>query len=262
MKHLTLTLISLCFAAMLRSQAPEATLSFAAPNATQAIAADSLHFFTISNYRILKRRKTDGEIVARWEGEKNGPIAHLNSGIILDGILYCANSNYPQLPMWSSLEMYDPETLAHIGSHSFGIFIGSLTWVDRFDGHWWAMFVHYDPEVGYPDKSVAWTQLLRFNESWQPTAAYVLPDSLIDHIRPMSISGGYFLKDGRMVCSPHHFEELYILALPRQGSALRWTQTVPAPFQGQGIAPDPVDTGLIWGIHRKNREAKAWYLPE
>ena len=226
---------------------------FKAPNATQAIAVDKDHFYTISNYRIIKRAKESGAEVGRWEGVKDGPIAHLNSGIILEGKLYCANSNYPKLPMWSSLEIFDPETMKHIGSHSFGIYIGSLTWVDRYDGAWWAMFVHYDPEKGYPDKSVAWTQLVRFNDQWQRTAAYVLSDSMVEHLRPMSISGGYFNKEGKIICSPHHFEEIYVMSLPKQGSELRWEKTIKVPFQGQGICADPEDQ-TIWGIHRKNRE--------
>ena len=55
----------------------------------------------------------------------------------MDGKLYAAHSNYPEWPMTSSLEILDAETMEHVGSHSFGIQWGSLTWVDWHDGHWW-----------------------------------------------------------------------------------------------------------------------------
>jgi hypothetical protein len=66
----------------------------------------------------------------------------------MDGKLYAAHSNYPDWPMTSSMEIFDAETLQPVGSHSFGILYGSLTWVDWKDGHWWMTFANYDKPFG------------------------------------------------------------------------------------------------------------------
>ena len=91
---------------------------------------DADHFYAITNRRIGKYDKRSGEQVGFWEGEAEGPIIHLDGGIVLDGQLYCAHSNYPGVPMVSSTEIFDTETMDHVGSHSFGIFGGSATWLD------------------------------------------------------------------------------------------------------------------------------------
>jgi hypothetical protein len=102
--------------------------------ARQGIAVDQNYIYVIDTRRIGKYKKDTGEQVAKWGG-KNSPIIHLDSGVIYQGKLYCAHSNYPAVPMTSSVEIWDAETLEHIDSHSFGIRWGSCTWVDRHDGH-------------------------------------------------------------------------------------------------------------------------------
>jgi hypothetical protein len=77
---------------------------------------------------------------------------------------------------------------------------------------------------------------------------------LVERLRPESISGGFFTPDGKLLLSPHHFEEVYLCSLPSYGYELIWEKTLPAPFQGQGICLDPFQPGLIWGIHREKRE--------
>ena len=46
---------------------------------------------------------------------------------------------------------------------------------------------------------------------------------------------------------------LFRLQLPTEGSVLEYLDSEPAPFTGQGIAHDPVTSGLI-GIHRGKRQ--------
>src|SRR3546814_8779330 len=46
--------------------------------------------------------------------------------------------------MTSSVEVFDTRTMEHVDSFSFGILRGSLTWLDRHDGAWWAGFANYD----------------------------------------------------------------------------------------------------------------------
>jgi len=253
MKHIAILPLAFLFSGLLTSllgQGYEELNRFPAKNATQAVAVDSLHFYTISNSRIVKRKKSDGQVVGEW----SGPLKHLNSGIVLDGKLYCSNTNFPQTPMASSLEIYDAETLEHIGNHSFGIYAGSFTWIDQREGDWYLMFVHYDETGKERDKGVAYSSLIRMDSTFRRKAGWTLPQKFIDHLAPMSVSGGTFLPDGKLLLSPHHFEEIYLFSFPEMGYELVWEDTIPVPFQGQGLAIDPYAEKVVWGMHRQKRE--------
>ena len=100
---------------------------FRTDEAIQGVAVDESHFYAIANRRIGKYDKRSGQRVASWEGAPDGPIIHLDSGVVLDGLLYCAHSNYPGIPMVSSIEIFQTDTLEHAGSHSLGILGGSAT---------------------------------------------------------------------------------------------------------------------------------------
>lgn len=225
---------------------------FDAPNATQAVAVDSLFFYTISNSKIVKRQKSDGMMVAEW----TGPLKHLNSGVVIENKLYCANTNYPESPMFSSLEIFDTRTLEHIGNHSFGHYIGSFTWIDKWQGDWYLMFVHYDQNGKERDKGAEYTTLIRTDSLFRQLEGWAMPKNLTDHIRPMSVSGGAFTKKGDLIFSPHHFEEIYQFKFPEIGYEMQWIATIPVPFQGQGLAVDKYDDS-IWGIHRQKRQVIA-----
>jgi hypothetical protein len=106
--------------------------------ANQGVAVDDTFFYGIGNFALVKHRKDTGERVAEWVGLKGGPFVHLNGGYVSDKKLILAHSNFPQLPMASSLETFDTTTLAHVATRSFGIRLGSLTWAERRDGFWWA----------------------------------------------------------------------------------------------------------------------------
>lgn len=244
---------------MLPGKNDQATLlrNIAAPNATQAVAVDEHYFYTISNSRIVKRRRADGATAGTWQG----PLKHLNSGVVLDGKLYCANTNFPETPMASSLEIFDVATMTHTGTHSFGHYLGSFTWIDRWQGEWYLMFVHYNEKGRERDLGVEYTTMVRMDDQFRQTGGWTLPDSLTQRLAPMSISGGGFLPDGRLLLSPHHFEELYVVSLPKMGYELRWESTIAAPSEGQGLALDPVDPGTVWGIHRPRREVVVSRLP-
>ena len=248
-KHICLLWSVILGVTHLSAQAVKEVKRFAAPNATQAVAVDSLHFYTISNSKIVKRLKADGKIIKEW----SGPLAHLNSGIVIDGKLYCANTNYPQVPMASSLEIFDAETLEHIDNHSFGIYIGSFTWIDKWEGDWYLMFVHYGNKAQERNKGVAYTTLIQADSSFRRKAGWTIPAQIVNHLAPMSISGGTFQRDGTLLLSPHHFEEVYEFKIPSIGYELEWLNTIEVPLQGQGLAIDRY-TGDVWGIHRKNRE--------
>ena len=153
-----------------------------APEAHQAVAVDADHVYAITNRAIGKYDKATGEQVDRWASAEDGPIIHLNSGIVRGDTLFSAHSNYPGVPMASSIEMWDVQAMEHVGSHSFGIYQGSATWVDRHEGDWWVAFAHYGqeengegPSGGVPGKGPEWTSLVRFSPDWQRRAAWTFP---------------------------------------------------------------------------------------
>src|SRR5690606_1688032 len=148
-----------------------------APEAGQAAVADAQFVYAIDNATIAKYRKASGERVALWEGGRGGSIIHLNAGIVFEQRLYCAHSNFPGVPMLSSVEVFDVATLKHVESHSLGHAEGSLTWIDRRErsatlaaalekgngagaGTWIACFVHYGRRGGEPGRGPEWTQIV------------------------------------------------------------------------------------------------------
>jgi hypothetical protein len=227
---------------------------FAAAAAGQAVAVDDGHFYAIDDRRIEKYDRRTGARIDVWEEFEDGPILHLNSGVVLEGRLYCAHSNYPAVPMWSSIEIFDTATLKPVLSHSFGIQQGSATWVDRRDGSWWVAFAHYEGRGGEPGKGPEWTSLVRFDEQWRRIAGYVFPEAVVRHFAGRGNSGGAWSRIGRIYATGHDARELYVLELPRAGAVLELVSIRPAPIQGQGIAWDPTNPDVLWGIDRRSRE--------
>lgn len=227
---------------------------FAAAEANQAVAVDSSHVYAIDNHSIGKYDKDTGERVDRWEATSDGGIHHLNSGIVIDDTLYCAHSNFPGVPMVSSIELWDVETMTHIGHQPMGIYEGSATWVDRHDGHWWVVFAHYDGDGGVADKGPAWTRLVRFDDEWRRTGGWAFPESVIDRFRPYSNSGGAWGPDGQLYVTGHDTTAVYVLDRPDAGATLRLRDVVAFPGEGQGIAWDPSDPSVLYGIRRSARE--------
>ncbi|MFB6097537.1 MAG: hypothetical protein ABEK84_00165, partial [Salinibacter sp.] len=84
---------------------------FSAPEAFQAVAVDDEYVYAIDSHAIGKYDKTTGKRVDRWTAAEEGPIHHLNSGVVIDDTLYCAHSNFPEVPMVSSIELWDVETM-------------------------------------------------------------------------------------------------------------------------------------------------------
>ena len=225
-----------------------------APEAGQAVAIDERHFYAIVNSMIAKYDRETGKRVAVWKSDAERPLRHLNSGIVRDGKLYCANSNYPQWPEASSVEIWDTKTMEHIGSHSLGICSeGSLTWIEPTDDGWYAVFANYSKKVNdnplaKPHKS---TQLVRYDKQWRRMAGWVFPKSVLDRFDPHSCSGGGWGPDGKLYCTGHDLGEVYLLEFPKAGSTLRLVETIAAPITGQGIA---FDKNLLWGIDRAKRQ--------
>jgi len=156
--------------------------------------------------------------------------------------------------MTSSVEIWDAETLEHIGSHSFGIHWGSCTWIDRFDGFWWATFAHYNKLKEKTGKGSEWTSMVKFDDQWQFQQSWIFPQEVYQRFGRMSNSGGSWGPDSLLYCTGHDNPELYAIRLPKMGSALELVEIVPINIFGQGVAWDRSEPGIIYGIRKKNRE--------
>lgn len=240
------------------AQAPstrfEEVRRFSAEEATQGVAVDERYVYAISNRRIGKYEKGTGRRVDAWEGAPDGPIIHLDSGVVIDGLLYCAHSNYPGVPMVSSIEIFDPETMTHVGSHSLGVLDGSATWVDRWDGHWWVALANYAGPGGVPGRGPAWTSLVELDDSWRRVAGFVYPTEVVERFGVTSNSGGTWGADGRLYVTGHDEGVVFVLSLPTAGSVLALEKELPVRAEGQGIAWDRGEPGTLYSILRSSRE--------
>jgi hypothetical protein len=233
---------------------------FVVPEAYQGIGVDDRYFYAVHNQIIAKYDKKTGKLVSKWEGPKDGPVVHLDSAMLMDGKLYAAHSNYPEWPMTSSLEIWDAASMKHIGTHSFGINWGSLTWADFYDGHWWMTFANYDVPYG-PNKTPYGhklnTQMIKFTADLKFVQAWVMPKTILDKFERMSNSGGSWGPDGFLYLTGHDPAEVYKMRLPRAGSVLELVEIIPANIRGQGIAWDRSDRGVLYGIIRATKEERS-----
>ena len=223
---------------------------FKAAAAKQAVAVDDKYFYAIDNTTIVKY-DMNGDSVGAWVNTVDNPLKHINSGIVVGNKLYCAHSNYPDIPMASSIEIFDTKTMRHEKTISFGIETGSCTWVLPGRNCWYVFFAHYENRSQQPNRDVSWSQLVKYNKDWTKIEAWVLPKDLLPRVRPYSLSGGVLIDDV-FYCTGHDAKECYLLKIPDKGYALEWIGTVPIPFEGQGIAVDEEQN--LWGISRKVRE--------
>jgi hypothetical protein len=233
---------------------------FAIKEANQGVGVDDKYFYAVDNQVIGKYEKKSGKLVKKWQGDAKGPILHLDSAMLMNGKIYAAHSNYPEWPMTSSVEIFDAETMAHIGSHSFGIHWGSLTWADWHQGSWWMGFANYDRLLG-PGKTPyghkANTVMVQFTPDFKPIASWTLPRELLAKFEDMSNSGGSWGPDGFLYLTGHDPAELYRMRLPKGGSILELVDVIPMNIRGQGVAWDRSQPGMIYGIIRATAKEKA-----
>lgn len=234
------------------------------PEANQAAAVDADHFYGIGNQTLVKHRKSDGIRVAEWRGAVNGPIVHFNAGFIEKDRLILAHSNFPQLPMASSLETFDTKTMQPVETHSFGIRLGSLTWAVRHGGFWWACFANYNDKGTTPGFDQRWTYLGQFDDAWQMRQSWLFPPEVVATWGASSSSGGDWGEDGLLYVTGHDAPELYVLQLPKQGVVLDYVTKIAVPFEGQGWAWDRSVHGkrIIYGISRKNKDVISANIPK
>lgn len=239
---------------------------FPAPEARQGVAVGPTRFYVIDNSAIAAYDKRTGKRLGAWTGDP-ALFPHLNSCSVVGPELVCASSNYPAVPHASSVELFDAATLRHKASHSLGPGVGSLTWIARRgekggDGVWWAGFANYDGRGGEPGRDHRWTTLVRMDDEFRRTAAWLFPPTVLAAFAPYSNSGGDWGPDGLLYVTGHDRREVYRLRLPDAGSTLVHLGIVPISTAGQAIAFDPSRRGLLWSIDRSRREVVATQLPE
>lgn len=259
-----MTLLALAALALQRNVVPgpvlPGTRRFKAAEAIQGVAVDRDAFYAVNNFAIGKYDKRTGRKLAEWKGERGGPIIHLDSGVVRNGKLYCAHSNFPATPMVSSIEVWDAKTLRHVESHPLGLEPGSATWIDWHDGAWWIAYANYNGEGGVPGRGNEFAYLARYDVQFRKLGAYTYPKAMIERWDGLANSGGVWLPDGTLLLTPHHTPEMYVARLPEFGPVLELVRTIPVEAEGQGIALDP-DGRTVWAIQRRTREVLAFTLP-
>ncbi|MEX5632704.1 hypothetical protein [Parafrankia sp. FMc2] len=259
-------------AAVVAATAPQdlaATLirRYAAFDANQGVAVDGKYFYAVDNRTITKHDRATGAPLLQFVSDATGPLIHFDSATVVDGKLYAAHSNYSQVPMTSSIEVFDTRTMRHLDTFSFGIDRGSLTWIDRHDGAWWAGFANYDNNgadgTPYGGGSQN-TQIAKLDDRFEVVEAWIAPPDLVNRFRPMSNSGGSWGPDGRLWLTGHDHPEAYVVELPAAGSTLTWVATVALPdVEGQAIAWDRSDRKhpTFWAIKRTTKEVLNFEVP-
>ena len=219
----------------------------------QGVAVDQTYFYVINNHSLTKHTKSDGKQVAAWQ-DTTGLLKHMNSGVVIGQKLYCTHSNYPDVPMASSIEIFDTRTLRHIGNHSFGLFPGSITWADFYQNHWWVAFANYSNKASAEGRDNRWTTLVKFTQDWQQVEAWAFPANVLQAFAPYSTSGGSWGKDGLIYCTGHDKPEIYVLKLPERGSTLHYVKTIPSISEGQAFAIDRSISNklVLYGITRQD----------
>ena len=253
-------MFEILFAAALVFAPAEVLSRRPAEEARQGVAVDAAFLYAVDNAQIAKYDRKTGQKVAHFKGD---PVKfpHMNSCAVIGDELVCAGSNYPATPMQSQVEVFDPETLSHVRTIALGPQPGSLTFVDRKDGSWWAGFANYDGRGGEPGRNHTFTTLVRFDDQWRTLDRWTFPPEVLARMAPSSASGGAFGADGRLYVTGHDRPELYVLSVPEGGGVLQLVGTIPIAVEGQAITFDRSAPGVLFGINRASREVVAMKLP-
>ncbi len=222
------TVCAAILGALLTTAAAKELRRLPAPEANQGVASDARFVYAIDDSRIGKYDKATGMRVALFEGDPN-VFLHMNSCSVLATELVCAMSNFPQLPMVSSVEWFDTRTMKHLRAHSFGPTRGSLTWIDWHSGAWWACFANYDNQGGDPARDHRATMLVKYNPQFQEQEFWLFPENVLEKFGHMSASGGRWGPVGGLYVTGHDLPEMYVLQLPKAGARLEYVKTILLP---------------------------------
>jgi hypothetical protein len=235
---------------------------YEAADASQGVAAGLQHFFAVDNAVLAKHDVRSGRLLDRWAGSPDGPIRHMNSCLADRGRLWCANSNYPQTPMGSSVEVFDMATLNHVASHSLGMRDeGSLTWFDRYRTGWIAGFSHYDKNGGVGFKDHSFSSVVTFDAQWRRTGGWLLPAGVLERMAPYASSGGAIGPDGWLYLLGHDRPEMYVVGRPAMGPSLVHIATIALEAEGQAFSWAKNGRRVVFAIDRKLRLVRTIEIP-
>lgn len=234
---------------------------FQAPEASQGVAADLVYFYAVDNSVLAKYDIGSGRLIDRWTGP-NGVIRHMNSCLADGTRVWCANSNYPQTPMGSSIEVFDAKSLEHVMSHSLGMLDeGSLTWFDRYRDGWIAGFSHYDGNGGVPFKNHAFSSVVTYDVEWRRTGGWLLPSGVLERMAPYASSGGAIGPDGWLYLLGHDRPEMYVVGRPAMGPVLPHVATIALEAEGQAFSWAKSGSRTVFTIDRRQRLVRMIDVP-
>ena len=229
-------------------------------HASQGVAVDTRSIYAVSNSKIVKFDKRTGIQTGQWSGDP-ARHPHINSCAVIAADLVCASSNYPAVPMRSTVEVFNPKTMTLIRSIPLEGAPGSVTWIDRRAGSWWVGFANYDAKGGEPGRDHTFTAMVQYDNAWRPKASWGFPASVLERFKPYSTSGGGFGGDGLLYVSGHDRPELYALRVPAAGGELTHLATIPIAVDGQAIAWDRGKKRVLYGISRASGAVVAMRVP-
>lgn len=232
-----------------------------APEADQGAAADDQSLYAVGNSEIGRYDKASGRKTGAWSGDPK-LYPHLNSCAAIEAELVCAGSNYPGTPMLSMVEIFDRRALTHRRTIALGQRGGSLTWVTRHGGAWWACFANYDGKGGEPGRDHRATILVKFDDDWRRLGVWRFPADVLDRMAPHSASGGVWGDGDLLYVTGHDLGEVYVMRAPPAGGVLDHVATIIAPIEGQAIGLDPTDPSRLYGVSRKHRQIIAMQMPK
>jgi hypothetical protein len=236
---------------------------YEAPEADQGVAADSRHFYAVDNTVIAKYEVATGKAAGTWMGPAGGLIRHMNSCLANGGRLWCANSNYSQTPMGSSVEVFDTASLDHVDSHSLGMTEeGSLTWFDRYRGGWVAGFAHYDQDGGLRYKNHTFSSVVTFDAEWRRTGGWLIPAGALERMAPYAASGGAIGPDGWLYLLGHDRPEMYVVGRPTMGPTLIHIATIDLEAEGQAFSWAQDNSRTIFAIDRRKGLVRRIEIPQ
>jgi hypothetical protein len=236
--------------------------TFSAPEARQGVAADTRYFYAVDNAAIAKYEIATGKRVGAWTGARAGLIRHLNSCLADAGRIRCANSNYPETPMASSVEVFDGSTMKHVESHSLGMNDeGSLTWFDRSRSGWIAGFSHYDQNGGVPFKDHRFSSVAALDGEWRRTGGWLFPKSALERMAPFAASGGAIGPDGWLYLLGHDRPEMYVVAKPAMGPTLIHIATIDLEADGQAFSWAQDGARTVFTIDRRKGLVRMIEIP-
>ena len=232
----------------------------------QGVAVDAEYYYGISNTSVVKVRKRDDKQIARWKADKKNAkhrhFSHMNSGTVIDGMLYCAHSNN-HLGL-NSMEIWDVrgEKLKHVRTIKLNSGIkthGNLTWADKGpDGAWWVCYVFYGK--GTNEKTRLFKCELN-DGGFVEQDQWFFPKEIVRNWGRWSCSGGSWGPDGLLYTTGHDHSRTYVLKIDPMGG-LKYVKTEPGMgFYGQGIAWDRTNPNpVLWGI-RKGKHISRTLIP-